>query len=161
MAAAELVYTYSLLFLEPIVQAQFVPITTIPNLPDDILATNYAGLQLSTRIPVITPMYTACLWVVFQNGAEILEEYFYSSFVALPCANRSVNEAQWDITCTNADGVISTSLNIYTPVTAGMWSMEVNCFIGNPDETPDERLSISINVRGLLDLILTNITDCL
>ena len=137
-------------FSELFVQAQFQPIRTIPNLPDNILAFNYAGLQLSTQIPIVSSSYSVCNWVVNNNRGSSHPQLFYSRILTPYCANRTVDDSvQWDISCMNANGLISTGLKINNPLEAGAWNFEAQCYVTAGSERPDESVSIEINVKGL------------
>ena len=137
-------------FVELFTQAQFLPIITTPNLPEAALATNYAGLLFSTQIRKPEPMYSVCTWVAFQNGNRMSEELFYSSFFSPPCGNRTVNEqVQWFISCTDANGFISTNLKINSPLQSGMLNIEAQCYQYAGSETPEESVNIFIDIKGL------------
>ena len=145
-------------------EAQFLPITTFPRLPQNTLASNYSGLQLFTQIEENSFLYSVCSWRVSHDGVRVNEVFFYSISFANPCGNRTAfGSVRWDTSCTNASGFISTSLKMYAPVfQAGLLNVTVQCFENSEtdEEPPDEEAYILIDIRGLLENTLTAKSQC-
>ena len=146
-------------------EAQFSPITTFPRLPQNTLASNYSGLQLFTEIGENSLFYSVCSWRVSHDGVRVNEVFFYSISFANPCGNRTAfGSVRWDTSCTtNANGFISTSLRMYTPIfQAGLLNVTVQCFENSKtdEEPPDEEAYILIDIRGLLENTLTAELHC-
>ena len=117
-----------------------------------MLASDYGGLRLSTQIPIVpvSSSYSVCNWVVNHNRVSSRPKLFYSRILSPSCANRTVDDSvQWDISCMNTNGLISTTLKINNPLEAGTWNVEAHCYVTAGSETPDESASIEINVKGL------------
>ena len=132
-------------------QNQFFPIKLSPDLPNNILATGYSGLRLSTQSNSVLT-YIACNWVAVSGNVRF-EQFFYANFVNnILCEDLFLNsEVQWNITCNFIGGIVNTSLIVISPLQAGFWKISIEC---REDESSyqDETVSIKINVSGENDL---------
>jgi len=141
-------YSYYLEFWLRI-QAQFTSIESSPILPENILVTNYSGLQLSTHIALRNFSYNICEWVVDDGDRRQSVEFFYSNFLDLNCINQTSisNEFFLMITCSIGEALLNTSLTIISPLRAGMWNIFVQC-IYIIDHSLSQRETFSVNVTG-------------
>ena len=106
------VITHIFIHLGEIVNAQnFEAINTIPNLPDNTLATNYAGLQLNYVFD--GSRYDVCRWALENRDDNIrIDELQIYSLPRLPCGNRNSGVLDVRSTCSNDQSIVNSTLNV-------------------------------------------------
>ena len=110
-----------------------------PTLPDNVLATGYYGLQLTTHIDQPN-RYQICRWrYEGQPSVQIFTP-------GLLCGNRSVTGTSFSMTCTKKNNQIVTSLIVEFPVQSKVL-VRAECVV--LDGQPYEEISfIILNVSG-------------
>ena len=114
-------------------------ISIFPTLPDNVLATSYYGLQLTTQIDQ-PDRYQICRWrYEGQPSVQIFTP-------GLQCGNRSVTGTNFFLTCVEENNQIVTSLIVEFPVRSQVLA-HAECVVldGQPYE---EISSINLNVSG-------------
>jgi len=112
-------------------EAQSITITTLPFLPDNIIATNYANLQLITLISA-SPI--TCSFVQ-DGGNEVL---FYATDGCLP----DVSNNQFNTVCQKNGNMITFTYTIKSPLHENM-NYLVACFLPSI-----EQKVITLQVQG-------------
>jgi len=121
---------HKLFSLEPYVEAQQVTITTYPLLPENIVATSYANLQL---ISSISGSPLACNW-----DFDGLTFSFYENSACVP----DVSNEEFSSVCEQNVDSFTFTHTIRSSLFSNI-NFRVNCFFPHPTE--DE---ISIYVQG-------------
>jgi len=130
------------LLLGGIVNAQVsASITTIPYLPSNIVATNYASLQLVFQFDKSN--YGNCRWRVSHTSVDFLIEIFTEP--ALRCEDRMPHN-DYHLRCTESSGIVNSTLIVVLPLQTDI-SVVVEC-AENVISPFDALSSININVVG-------------
>ena len=127
--------------LDAFVVAQQSIIETLPFLPDNVLATGYSNLQLTTQIKQSNE-YETCRWI--YEGVVPID----MKTIVAPCENRSqiASVANISLLCEEENNQIITSLVIRFPIQNPM-RIQVQCARITGDSYANMS-STTINVQG-------------
>ena len=119
--------------------AQQSVIETLPILPENMLATGYSSLQLTTQIEH-SDAYEACQWN-YEGYVPVLIKTFF-----VGCENRTEYGSTILLVCTEENNQITSSLIIHFPIESPV-RVRVECVvvIGDPFEVTS---FINLSVKG-------------
>jgi len=125
-------------------------ITTIPSLPDYVLATNFTGLELKSVIDGID-QYQECSWSFLGDGIRGYSGLFFSTFGQEPCGNYT-RENAFNHSCINQNNQIITTIVILATIQSDV-SYTIRCFVDFTTIAYED--NINIRVKGI-EPILTS-----